>query len=216
MKLPLTGGCVCGSIRYEIVADPISVYACHCTDCQRITSSAFSIGVVVPEEAFRSTGNHPRTAPGGVTAGGRVKSRLICPDCGTWMYGNPRHGTEHPGMVRVVRGGTLDDTSWLKPTAHFWRRSAQPWVQLPEGATAYETQPNGAPPRLVDEIYRSSNGDLWQLIRENNRRLVRHEPNLASGGRATEADVDTFLERTGESPESLALRELLNRLGNTD
>jgi hypothetical protein len=47
MKLPLTGGCICGGIRYEITQAPVAVYACHCTDCQRITSSAFSIGVVV-------------------------------------------------------------------------------------------------------------------------------------------------------------------------
>jgi hypothetical protein len=45
-------------------------------------------------------------------------------------------------MVRVVRGGTLDDTSWLRPTTHFWTRSAQPWVGL-EGEQ-YETQPDMA------------------------------------------------------------------------
>jgi hypothetical protein len=141
MKLPLTGGCVCGTIRYEIAAEPFMVYACHCTDCQRITTSAFSIGVVISDEAFRSTGN-PRSVPGGVTASGRVKSRWVCPDCGTWMFGNPRPATVFPGMTRVVRGGTLDDTSWLRPSAHFWIRSAQPWVQLPEGAAIHDTQPN--------------------------------------------------------------------------
>ena len=171
MKLPLTGGCVCGSVRYEVTAEPISVYACHCTDCQRITSSAFSIGVVVPDEAFRLTGNDPRSAPGGVTAAGRVKSRLVCSDCGTWMFGTPSPGTEYPGMIRIVRGGTFDDTTWLKPTAHFWTRSKQPWVALTEGATLYETQPNSAPRRVIDEIYRSSNGDRWQLIREDGQRL---------------------------------------------
>ena len=70
MKLPLTGGCVCGSVRYEITAEPFMVYACHCTDCQRITSSAFSIGVVVSDEAFRSTGTDPRSAPGGIDSRG--------------------------------------------------------------------------------------------------------------------------------------------------
>ena len=216
MKLPLTGGCVCGSVRYEITAEPITVYACHCMDCQRITSSAFSIGVVVADEAFRSIGNDPRAAPGGVTAAGRVKSRLICSECGTWIYGDPRPGTEHPGMIRVVRGGTLDDTSWLKPTAHFWTRSAQPWVRLPEGATLHDTQPNGGTPRRVDEIYRSANGDRWALIGEDGRQLVRHEPNLASGGQATETSVDDFLKRTGASPENLELRELLRRLRDGD
>jgi hypothetical protein len=141
MKLPLMGGCICGAIRYEIGVAPIMVYACHCTDCQRITSSAFSIGMVVPEKAFRVSGKDARSVPGGVTAGGRIKSRWTCPDCGTWLFGNARPGTDHPDLVRIVRGGTLDDTAWLKPTAHFWTRSKQPWITLPIGATVYETQP---------------------------------------------------------------------------
>lgn len=142
MNLPLTGGCVCGAVRYEIAQQPITVYACHCTDCQRITSSAFSIGVVVADAAFRLTAGDTRSVPGGITAGGRHKTRRACPACGTWLYGEARPGTEVQGMIRVVRGGTLDDTAWLRPTTHFWTRSAQPWVMLPEGVTRYETQPD--------------------------------------------------------------------------
>ncbi len=142
MQLPLTGGCVCGAIRYEITQKPASVYTCHCTDCQRVTTSAFSIGMVVAADAFRPTGKEAKAAPGGVIAGGHVKSRWICPDCRTWLYGGPKIGTEPPGSHRVIRGGTLDDTSWLNPTTHFWTRSKQPWVVLPEDGTLYETQPN--------------------------------------------------------------------------
>ncbi len=60
MKLPQTGGCQCGKIRYEITEEPRSVYTCHCLDCQRLTSSAFSLGVVVPETGFRLMGIEPR------------------------------------------------------------------------------------------------------------------------------------------------------------
>jgi hypothetical protein len=42
---------------------------------------------------------------------------------------------------RGVRAGTLDDTFWLRPTAHFWTRSAQPWVVLPPDGQRFETQP---------------------------------------------------------------------------
>jgi hypothetical protein len=141
MQLPLTGGCVCGAVRYELAQKPFTVYVCHCTVCQRITSSAFSIGMVVADAALRVTGKEARSVPGGVTQGGRRKSRFVCPDCGTWLYGVARPGTEFAGMVRIVRGGTLDDTSWLRPTVHYWTRSAQQWVVLPEGVTRYETQP---------------------------------------------------------------------------
>jgi hypothetical protein len=47
MRLPQTGGCQCGKVRYAITEEPQSVYTCHCTACQRLTSSAFSMGLVV-------------------------------------------------------------------------------------------------------------------------------------------------------------------------
>jgi hypothetical protein len=64
----------------------------------------------------------------------------------------------------------------------------------------------------AEDFYRSSNGDRWQLIRDtaSGRSFVRHEPNLSSGGRVTDTDVEEFLNRTGSSPENLALRGLLD------
>jgi hypothetical protein len=65
----------------------------------------------------------------------------------------------------------------------------------------------------VQDFYRSSNGDRWQLVRDadTGRAFVRHEPNLAAGGRITEIEIDEFLDRTGTSPENLALRALLEK-----
>jgi hypothetical protein len=60
MQLPLTGGCQCRKVRYEITLEPSLVYSCHCTDCQHITSSAFSLGVALPETAFRLTAGEPQ------------------------------------------------------------------------------------------------------------------------------------------------------------
>lgn len=135
---------MCGAARYEITQEPIRVYTCHCTDCQRATVSAFSIGVAVPGEAFRLTGKGLQPAPGGIADSGRVKTRWVCPDCGICLCGGVKIGTEPPGYARIVRGGTLDDTSWLKPTTHFYTRNKQPWMILPEGATVYDTVPDRA------------------------------------------------------------------------
>ena len=49
MQLPQTGGCQCSKLRYEITEAPRLVYTCHCTDCQRMTSSAFSMGLVIAD-----------------------------------------------------------------------------------------------------------------------------------------------------------------------
>ncbi len=135
MKLPQTGGCQCGRIRYEITEIPKLIYTCHCTDCQRLTSSAFSMAIVVADEAFRLTGAEPRPIQRTADSG-RVTTRWVCPECGSWLCGSAT-----PDGLRRVRSGTLDDTSWLRPTVHFWTRSKQPWITLPEGDQYFETQP---------------------------------------------------------------------------
>jgi hypothetical protein len=140
MKLPLTG--LCGAIRYDIAQPPITVHTCHCTDCQRITGSAFSIGMVVFADEVRLSGE-TRTVES-MADSGRTKRRLICPNCGIWIGGMPMVATQVPGMVRVIRAGTLDDTSWARPTIHFWTHSRQPWIVLPDGDQRYETQPKNA------------------------------------------------------------------------
>ena len=104
MNLPQTGGCQCGKIRYEITEAPQLVYTCHCTDCQRLTSSAFSLGIVVTEAGFRLGGIEPRPLQRTADSG-RTNTRLVCPECGCWICGTPRDG-----LVRV-RAGTLDATS---------------------------------------------------------------------------------------------------------
>jgi hypothetical protein len=133
-KLPLTGGCQCGACRYEITAEPLGAYTCHCTACQNHTGSAFSMAVLVDEAAFRMTRGtlKPIERKGD---SGRTVTRLVCPDCGSWICNGPRPDG------RRVRVGTLDDTSWVKPTMHFWTRSKQPWIVLPEGDQVFETQP---------------------------------------------------------------------------
>ncbi|MGH7053718.1 MAG: GFA family protein [Stellaceae bacterium] len=133
MRLPQTGGCLCGAIRYEMTEEPQLVYTCHCTDCQRLTGSAFSMGVVVAERAFRLHGVAPRPLQRAADSG-RVATRLVCPQCGSWVCGTPRDG-----LVRV-RAGTLDETSWLRPTRHIWTRSRQSWITLPEGDEVFDTQ----------------------------------------------------------------------------
>jgi hypothetical protein len=134
--LPLTGGCPCGAIRYEIGAFPLLLYACHCTDCQRRSGSAFALNMPVSTKAFRIVQGTPkgwrRRSPSGVEA-----ISWFCGDCGGRING------ERAGQpsTTTVRAGSLDDTSWLSPAAHFFVRSAQPWVRLPDGAACYEDSP---------------------------------------------------------------------------
>jgi hypothetical protein len=66
---------------------------------------------------------------------------------------------------------------------------------------------------LAEDIYRSPNGDRWRLICDSGRRFVRHEPNVASGGRKTDTELDDFLSINGSGPEYSNLRQLLHSKG---
>jgi hypothetical protein len=118
-SLPMTGGCQCGAIRYEITSFPLLLYTCICTDCQRQTGSAFALNMPVRFKDFRVLQGEPNgwhhTSPNGTA----VISRF-CGTCGTRLYG------ERDGRPETVslRAGTLDDTSWLAPAAHFFTQRA--------------------------------------------------------------------------------------------
>jgi phosphoglycolate phosphatase-like HAD superfamily hydrolase len=64
---------------------------------------------------------------------------------------------------------------------------------------------------LSQDIYQSSNGDRWQLIREtgSGRRFVRHQANVSAGGHVTDTNIDDFLRVDGSGPEFVALRRML-------
>ena len=68
------------------------------------------------------------------------------------------------------------------------------------------------------ELYRSPNGDRWDLVREpaSGRLLVRHRPNAPSGGRASEVEVGEFLARGGRGPEHAELLRLIGTLVGED
>ncbi len=52
----LTGGCLCGAVRYECAAEPLFIGNCHCRDCQRSTGSAYVPALAVPARALKITG----------------------------------------------------------------------------------------------------------------------------------------------------------------
>jgi hypothetical protein len=136
MGAPYPGGCVCGATRYRLTAEPLTLYACHCTDCQKRSGSAFGLSMWVRRDALELTQGEI-TRHRAALADGRVSNARLCARCGTRLWSEPER---HPELA-VVRPGTLDDTSGLEPVAHIWTRSAQPWFRFPEGVATYDTQP---------------------------------------------------------------------------
>lgn len=135
-SLPLTGGCACGAVRYEITGPPLAVYACCCTDCQTLTGSAFSLAMPVFRKDFAITRGEPESWVRTAASGNAIPQR-ICTTCGVRLFTEPVFG---PQTV-TVRPGTLDDTGWVRPVAAFYMGSAQPWTVFADDVLTYETQP---------------------------------------------------------------------------
>lgn len=136
--MTIEGGCRCGAVRYTLALEDLPLtYACHCTDCQTWSGSAFSQQVLVPEQALAVTG--PITVFELTSPSGRVSRQRMCEVCHTRIFNT---NSARPG-VAVIRAGTLDRSNELVVTAHIWTRSKQSWFELPEGAAAW---PEVAPP----------------------------------------------------------------------
>ena len=131
----LNGGCLCGEVRYSASGEPKVTSICHCTHCQKQTGSAFVEVVAVPNETFTIQGTTRSFTNAGDS--GRKKTRRFCPLCASVMT---IEAEGFPGMT-LIMGGTLDDTSWLKPTAQLFCDSAQPWVPIPADITKFARMP---------------------------------------------------------------------------
>ena len=131
----MVGGCRCGQVRYSANAEPAFTGVCHCTNCQKESGTAFNIVVAVPQAALAIQGS-PKTYTSKGDSGKEVVARF-CPNCGSTILSEP---AALPG-VSILRAGTLDDTSWLKPTMEIFCDSAQPWVQLGGGMQRFPKMP---------------------------------------------------------------------------
>ena len=130
MKIPFTGGCACGAIRYQSTAEPMMMLNCHCRDCQRSSGGPFSSFVVVPAEAFKLLQGSLRFHPSPSEAGGQTH-RGFCPDCGSPIVVKPDAA---PQFV-AIRPASLDAPRWFDPQMDVWTCDAHPWDQMnPAGA----------------------------------------------------------------------------------
>lgn len=136
MPQPYSGGCQCGKIRYQLLAEPLTLYVCHCTECQKQSSSAFGMSMTVPREALSITQGQPQEWRRKSDSDREVIC-FFCGNCGTRLF----HQPERNPNIANLKPGTLDDTSWLQPVGHVWTRSAQPWFIIPEDTLQEEKQP---------------------------------------------------------------------------
>ena len=123
----ITGGCLCGAVRYEAGGEAYNVTHCHCTDCRRSSGAAFVTWASFRREDFRITKGQPKE----LSWAGR--KRLFCAQCGT-----PLVFMTGPDAEEVdVTVCSFDDPSVVTPADHTWVEDRIPWVQVEDGLPRY-------------------------------------------------------------------------------
>ncbi len=121
MTLPLTGGCLCGAVRYSISAPPRFQFHCHCRDCQRHSGTGHTSRMAVTLETLTVTGELRWFRVTGDNGSGLLRG--FCPTCGSAVVNEP----ERLPDLRMISAGTLDDPSQFSPVKSLYPERAPPW-----------------------------------------------------------------------------------------
>lgn len=132
----MTGGCQCGTLRYEVRGEVIDLYACHCRECQKQSSSAFGISVRVKASDVTLLSGAPEFWRRSATISGSIEC-AFCPSCGSRIW----HGNVNIDEDISIKGGSLDVPPNLVGAKHIWTSSKLDGVVIPTGAETYEEEP---------------------------------------------------------------------------
>jgi len=139
MDRPISGGCLCGAVRYRATAAPLAAVKCYCADCRRTSGTGHSAHVVMPASTVEMTGA-VSTYANAADSGSEI-TRAFCPTCGTIVYSlnSSMPGTTH------LRGSTLDDVNEFSPQFSVYACRAPSWDPVSADLPAFDKMPPARP-----------------------------------------------------------------------
>jgi len=130
----LTGGCLCGGVRFQINEALGPIVCCHCSVCRRISGTAFASNASVQSESFHISSGEDLVKE---FQSSENTIRAFCSRCGSPVYGR---FISSPA-VRRVRVGTLDSDPGNRPIANIFVGSKAPWFAGTEHLECFEEAP---------------------------------------------------------------------------
>jgi hypothetical protein len=133
-NLPITGGCGCGAVRFEITEPLVSARYCHCTRCQHRTGTAASASAAVAPGSFRIVQGEDRIRAWAPDGG---HEKWFCGDCGSALF--TRDPEDHSRLG--VRLGAINGDPGVRPSTRQFVAYAAAWEPIPEdGLPRYPEQ----------------------------------------------------------------------------
>jgi hypothetical protein len=124
-QLPLTGGCNCGAVRYEVTAPPTGAGYCHCRRCQRRSGTAASVNASLEAGSFHLLRGHEQLR---AWKPGDGWEKWFCGECGSSLFSR---SPEDPEIVGV-RMGTFDADPGVRPSRRQFVAYAAAWEPIPD------------------------------------------------------------------------------------
>ena len=136
-KLPWSAACLCGQVKMRVTAAPVVSMACHCTGCQKLTSGAYSLTLMLPTAGLEVEGETQ------IGALHRDESKHhYCPRCLSWLY------TTSPGLAAMgflnFRPTMLEDASWVVPFIESQTAEKLPGVGVAWAGLSYQERLSGS------------------------------------------------------------------------
>jgi hypothetical protein len=143
-ELPLTGGCNCGAVLFEVTEPLAGASYCHCKRSQRRSGAAASANAHPAPGSFRIVSGEDRLRSWEPDGGGE---KWFCGDCGSSLFGrNPSH--TDPIGIRIGPSTTIPESG---PSVRQFVAYAAPWEPIPDDGL-------GPPPRKPVQTRWSSRG----------------------------------------------------------
>ncbi len=134
---PLTGGCLCGGVRFEVDAPLVVASYCHCTRCQRRTGTGSSAQARIVPGSLRITAGEALVRAYRPAHG---FDKLYCEACGSALWSRSQ---DDPGVISV-RLGVFDADPGIRPSWRQFVAYAAPWETIPDdGLPRHDERPPG-------------------------------------------------------------------------
>ena len=128
----LSGGCMCGFVRYEYDGEIGRSSYCHCDDCKRATGGPYTVGVLSELAKLRIVKGQVKGYTTKADSGLDI-TREFCPKCGSPLF---TRGEKCPGLV-FIKAGSLDRPELVKPSLQVWTERAVPWACIDTNLPSY-------------------------------------------------------------------------------
>ncbi|NOI75070.1 GFA family protein [Vibrio coralliilyticus] len=137
MEFPIKASCQCGQLSYKLKAVPLKVIACHCQECQKLSTSPYSVTAIVKTEDIEFQGKLNEWQR--IAESGNKNFAKFCGDCGNRVY---HYNPDDTATIKLkLKPAGVEYSALFEPQMHVWLSEKQSWVEIPKDIPCFDKQP---------------------------------------------------------------------------